>query len=336
MQASSTGFRRVSRREPCPICGKSDWCRVFGDGGVECMRRESPQPCISGGWMHYGPPGATIALNHRPKPQDHLRAPIPSLDLAYRALLTACPLSDDHRSLLDQRQIDPSFLYGTLHADSAWRIGVARNMLGDLGWGRLCGVPGCYLLDRGTWSIAGPAGILIPILDAQQRIVGMQIRRDADDGSRYSFLSSRELRGGTGSGAPTHVRRRQSTSPVIITEGPLKADYHASRTGTCMLAVPGVSATSGVLPALKAIANSDAGTEVIIAYDMDWKHNPQVRRSRRDLMSLVWRAGYAVAALSWDAMTAKGLDDAGRLGLDIVIHRYFPGETIPQSSLYTP
>ncbi len=46
-------FRRVSGRDPCPICGKPDWCRVFEDGGVQCMRVESVTPCRSGGWMHW-------------------------------------------------------------------------------------------------------------------------------------------------------------------------------------------------------------------------------------------------------------------------------------------
>lgn len=44
---------RVTRRKPCPICGKPDWCSVSSDGQVVvCMRAESPRPCKSGGWFH--------------------------------------------------------------------------------------------------------------------------------------------------------------------------------------------------------------------------------------------------------------------------------------------
>jgi len=48
------GWRNVSRREPCPICQKPDWCGVSADGEVcHCMRVPSPNPCPSGGWFHF-------------------------------------------------------------------------------------------------------------------------------------------------------------------------------------------------------------------------------------------------------------------------------------------
>ena len=54
------GWRRVSRREPCPICQHADWCGVSSDGVVcHCMRVESANPCPSGGWFHF--------LKERPK-----------------------------------------------------------------------------------------------------------------------------------------------------------------------------------------------------------------------------------------------------------------------------
>ena len=44
-------FTRVSKSHPCPVCKKPDWCRMFGDGWVECMRVPSDTPAKSGGWM---------------------------------------------------------------------------------------------------------------------------------------------------------------------------------------------------------------------------------------------------------------------------------------------
>ena len=44
-------FTRVSKLNPCPICKKPDWCRVFADGWAECMRVRSDRPAKSGGWM---------------------------------------------------------------------------------------------------------------------------------------------------------------------------------------------------------------------------------------------------------------------------------------------
>jgi hypothetical protein len=46
-------YSRVSKSNPCPICKKPDWCRVFADGWVECMRVPSDRPAKSGGWLHW-------------------------------------------------------------------------------------------------------------------------------------------------------------------------------------------------------------------------------------------------------------------------------------------
>ena len=45
-------FTRVTKSQPCPICKRGDWCRVFADGWAECMRVPSDKPATSGGWMH--------------------------------------------------------------------------------------------------------------------------------------------------------------------------------------------------------------------------------------------------------------------------------------------
>lgn len=45
-------FTRVTRTNACPVCKRGDWCRVFADGWVECMRVRSDKPAKSGGWMH--------------------------------------------------------------------------------------------------------------------------------------------------------------------------------------------------------------------------------------------------------------------------------------------
>ena len=50
----SCGWHNVSRREPCPVCRKPDWCTISDDGMMcVCRRVESPHPAKSGmGWIH--------------------------------------------------------------------------------------------------------------------------------------------------------------------------------------------------------------------------------------------------------------------------------------------
>ena len=50
---SPSEWRRVSRRHPCPVCGRRDWCGVSADGEFAiCMRVESDRPTKNGGWLH--------------------------------------------------------------------------------------------------------------------------------------------------------------------------------------------------------------------------------------------------------------------------------------------
>lgn len=50
---TTTGWRRVTKAEPCPICGKPDWCGIADDGTAAiCMRRDSDKPTDNGGHLH--------------------------------------------------------------------------------------------------------------------------------------------------------------------------------------------------------------------------------------------------------------------------------------------
>ena len=50
----NSDWHNVSRKEPCPICHKTDWCSISNDGAVcVCHRVESDRPTKSGyGWIH--------------------------------------------------------------------------------------------------------------------------------------------------------------------------------------------------------------------------------------------------------------------------------------------
>ena len=55
MPRSST-WQRVSKRRPCPVCKKSDWCLFAGEPGnpeaVICQRIESSKPIGAAGYLH--------------------------------------------------------------------------------------------------------------------------------------------------------------------------------------------------------------------------------------------------------------------------------------------
>jgi len=56
MIRSKNDWQRVSRRRPCPVCGKPDWCTFLGREDspelVCCMRVESDRPAKNGGYYH--------------------------------------------------------------------------------------------------------------------------------------------------------------------------------------------------------------------------------------------------------------------------------------------
>lgn len=48
-------MQRVSRQNPCPVCGKPDWCLVAKDGSAAiCSRIQegSIKRCGDAGWLH--------------------------------------------------------------------------------------------------------------------------------------------------------------------------------------------------------------------------------------------------------------------------------------------
>ena len=52
---NSEPMTHVSKKDPCPVCGKPDWCLVAADGSAAiCQRIEqgSRKHCGEAGWLH--------------------------------------------------------------------------------------------------------------------------------------------------------------------------------------------------------------------------------------------------------------------------------------------
>ncbi|MDP9358478.1 MAG: DUF3854 domain-containing protein, partial [Chloroflexota bacterium] len=331
-------FRRHTRHDPCPICGRTHYCRTFEDGWTECTKVESDLPYRSGGWGHWTGEGDHPGDAWRDRPRLRVApAPLPPdpkaepdvRDLVYRRLITLCGLSEAHHAALRERGMVEAQITGRPYATlpATGRKALAEQLLAEFGAATMERIPGFYYrrdnMGRRYPMLAGAAGLLVPVRDGEGRIAAFQIRRDTSpaDGSKYIWFSSKDKDGGTGSGAPIHVARplggAGSVRSVVITEGPLKADIAADVLDCVVLAAPGVNNWSGVLAILAELG----ATEAIIAYDRDTETKPHVMRARDALAGGLAAAGYAPQLATWDD-AYKGLDDALLADLDPSIGPY--------------
>ena len=88
-------------------------------------------------------------------------------------------------------------------------------------------------------SLAGPAGLLIPVRDVRRLIVALKVRVDEPiGGTKYPYVSSKGY-GGPGPGSPVHVPLFSGdTTTVRMTEGELRVTspqpYPASSLSACL------------------------------------------------------------------------------------------------------
>jgi len=299
---------RVNRRNPCPVCGKPDWCLVSQDGKAAiCARIESDRPAGSkgAGWIHILDNLTPLPLR-KPRPDVILtpKAAPNMIDTAYRALLSELTLSEIHRENLQSRGLTDVEIeglgYRTLPPNGRRELVTRLQTQGV----RLAGVPGFYL-KAGQWQLAGPVGIAIPVKDIKGRIAGLQIRCNNSESGPYKWLSSRGFNAGCSPGVPIHVAGKVSLNDEVwITEGPLKADIASLKLGRLVLAVAGVGNWPGVIPIIRELKPERA----IIAFDMDKAINSAVKLHSEVLMTCLIRQSIHTFEADWDTHF-KGLDD---------------------------
>jgi hypothetical protein len=143
---------RVSRSNPCPVCGRPDWCTLSTDGRtVSCMRIESDRQARNGGWLH-----AT----------DGPRRPVASLrqEKAAAAGLDPAPLWRDWLAATDAREL----------VRLAVGLGVDSAALRALG--------AAWAPPHRAWAF--------PMRDATGAIVGLRLR--AEDGRKWAVRGGHE------------------------------------------------------------------------------------------------------------------------------------------------
>lgn len=237
-------------------------------------------------WLHRTGDGPADAPSIPDEPKAE-RAAVEDLDRVYRAMLAQLSLSPAHRTALLARGLDDTAikagLYRTLPIRG--RAELARSLTDRFPAHITDRIPGLQLREgngRLYTTVAGPAGLLIPVQDLEGRIVALKVRRDNPTGDqpRYAYVSSTAC-GGPGPGAPVHVPAFGAELAgdefpahlfVRITEGELKAHVATHLSGVLTLSVAGVSAWRSALPALRALQPA----RVLLAFDQDATVNPHV------------------------------------------------------------
>jgi hypothetical protein len=324
-------WQRVDRKNPCPVCGKGDWCRTSTDLRWAMCRRldtgEGRQKTDKDGapyWV-YDLVGSPFHEHHPPSlsvTSTQARARDDILDEVYRVLLSTLSLSNQHRAQLRQR--------GLCDQDIAWRgyrnlpqqgrASVARHLVDVFGPETCRTVPGLYVCEREGkrwWTLAGAAGLLIPLRDHAGRVIALSVRSDDPDAeSRYSAISSSKY-GGPGPGAPIHIplTRAPVAGVIRLTEGALKADVATTLGQLFTVGLPGVSGVGKAIPLLRVRKIR----EVRLAFDADAYRNLQVAMALRQAVRTLQNEGVHVSLDVWDEAEGKGIDDVLLAGHDTTV-----------------
>jgi hypothetical protein len=256
-------------------------------------------------------------------------APVEVRDRVYAVLLRKLWLRDSHRKALEARGI-PADKIGPLGYGSVGgglpRITIAkevRSAFPDLDLDGILGVPGFVAHERDgrrRLSFSSADGLAVPVRDAEGRIVALKIRRDrvAEGGSKYVSVTSNG-KGGPSPGTPVHIPLGfadviREAGICRLTEGELKSDAASHLSGLGTIGVPGVAMWGKAVEVMRAVGVH----EVRVAFDADFRTNPQVRQSLEAcICGLTAADRFEVSMEVWDAApgpdgnpTPKGIDDA--------------------------
>jgi hypothetical protein len=223
------------------------------------------------------------------------------LDRVYHAVLTALPLSPAHRQALLQRGLADSEIhrrqYGTLPLKG--RAALAQRIVNWWGADVCAQVPGFHIAERNGrrwWSLAGAAGLLIPVRNLDGQIVALKVHADAPG-----------KHDGPSPGAQVHVPLHEGPTgdTVRLTEGELKADLATALSGLFTVSIPGVAMWRKAFPVVQALRPQ----RVLLAFDADWRTNPHVAQALGQAVFALVKASYEVQVEIWEPALGKGIDD---------------------------
>lgn len=333
-------YRRVSKKRPCDVCGKPDWCSFTKTQSISfCARstfladRISPQ-----GWGVY----YHFASDFSKLTQQKQRLSVKSIargrvedeeirDIVYRKLIELSPAESNIRIVsgkggLSERGILNISGHGSLPRKVSGRDILVERIEKELvsrsgsPSSYFKGIPGFWIDRKGRirlWSEHDISDdlLLIPFSGKDGKIQACQIRfmRPIPNKSgRYLWLSSSGKPQGCGPGSPLHHADPGSRldKSVLVTEGALKA-----ATAQHFLDDRYVVGNSGVASSHGEIVETARYNPLEIAFDNDSFTNPHVARALAGLV----RRRYAdqrsfcydddIRILTWDR-SCKGIDEA--------------------------
>jgi hypothetical protein len=319
----STRWARVTKRNPCPICRHGDWCRISPEGVIAgCMRQEAgafkTAPTNAGPmYLHRLTglaSGSSLAIPEGP-------ALLPSFPLATAdhrhsvnsRFLEALSLSESHQKQLreDRRFSDETIVRNFYRSvpNIAELGAIFRELSKDVDF---AGVPGFFKIGEEPRCEARSGEMLVPARDHRGRIVA--ILRRTGRTPKYLWMSNRNH--GPSCGTPLHWSSPRFADlyperAIVITEGVLKADCIADAMQCCVIGLPGVSLQEHVdHPVLEFLK----GRDVTVAFDADFRSNPQVFDALKRLSRTLSRAEVEHSIAVWNESLGKGLDDVIRRG----------------------
>jgi hypothetical protein len=313
-------WKEVSAAHPCPKCSHNGWCRVSEDRDWCCCRRLNDgtgkeKTDKSGGtyWLYrltprpegerWAEPRYSIAYGKGELADAATRHKV------YSRFLDGLPLSRRHAKDLEDRGLKGGLKAAGYRTLGKGRAKATYSLVKAGLEEHLPHVPGFFVQEkdgRRWWTMAGISGLLIPVRDAQGRMVSLLTRADGDTpGGKYRFASSKR-RNGPGPGAPVHVPPFQGDKTTVrVTEGALKADIATRLSGMLTIGMPGVGSWK---KATRVLRELEAKT-VRVAYDADCCTKRPVGEALLHLVRHLQSRGFTIELEVWDLAEGKGIDD---------------------------
>ena len=190
MSGTRGAWQRVSKRRPCPVCGRPDWCLYTGDPDAPtaaiCQRIESPKRCGEAGCLH--------------RLRDDPLRPARATRRVSVPIGTGLPVDLGQTAKAWAGIVHPYALQAL-----GDELGLSSHNLRRLGVG--------WSLAHRAWSF--------PMSDATGNVLGIRLR--LPNGRKLAVKGGREgvfLPEGLTSHHPDPLPKGEGTKPLLIAEGP--------------------------------------------------------------------------------------------------------------------